>query len=234
MTTPEARDIQLLVGNEIPSDVLAKLSPEELAELERMEAEELMGAGDVDRLEAVFPIEGVDNLGEMTDTRIYEGELEARTPDSDQPDEPLEANLEFLEALELRAEETDDPNEAAEEGMTWVPPMDPPVTGTSADGDPEIAAGFGTTSLDEPFDADHHSGLIWGEDEMTARVREALRADSLVNQYADELSIDTDGGRVRISGAVEDLQDEEQVVAVASIVSGVTSVINHIRVRAIE
>jgi hypothetical protein len=233
MTTPEAKDLRLLIGDEIPADALAQLTPDELAELEHTEAEELMGALDVSRDEAVFPLEGVDNLGEMTDTRIYEGELEARTPDSDQPDEPLAANLEFLEALELRAEETDDPYEAAEEGMTWVPPTDPPVLAGS-DGQPEVAAGFGTTSLDEPYDADHHSEMLWGDDEVTARVREALRADSLVNRYADELSIDTDGSSVRIAGLVDDLRDEEQVIAVASIVSGVERVINRLRVAALE
>ncbi|MEA2623770.1 MAG: hypothetical protein QOH61_2680 [Chloroflexota bacterium] len=211
----------------------ADLTDDERAELERLEAEELMGAREVDRLEAVFPVEGVDTLGSMTDTRIYEGELEARTPDSDQPDEPLEQNLEFLEATELRAEETDDPAEAAEEGMTWVPPTDPPVVSTS-EGDLEMGAGFGTTSLDEPFDADHHSELMWGEDEVTARVREALRADSLASQYADDLHIDTDGSVVRVSGIVDDLEDEEQILAVISEIDGVTDIRNRLRVLGLE
>ena len=88
------------------------VAADEEAEREFHEIEQLMDA-DVERDEAVFPVEGVDDLGQMTDTRIYEGELEARPPDSDQPDEPRVENLEFLESLELRAEETDDPNEAA-------------------------------------------------------------------------------------------------------------------------
>lgn len=209
------------------------LRDQERAELERLEAEELMGAREVDRVEAVFPVEGVDTLGSMTDTRIYEGELEARPPDSDQPDEPLEENLEFLEALELRAEETDDPNEAAEEGMTWVPPTDPPVV-PGRDGDPQVGAGFGTTSLDEPYDADHHGALLWAEDEMTARVREALRADALATRYADDLIIAASGSSVRLAGMVEDLEDEEQVLAVVSEVDGVTSIRNRLRVAALE
>src|SRR5438132_12327141 len=36
----------------------------------------------------------LDDMGEMTDTRIYEGELEARPPDSDQPDRPVAESLE--------------------------------------------------------------------------------------------------------------------------------------------
>ena len=70
----------------------------------------------------------VDKLGEITDTEIYQGELEARAGD-DQPDEPDANNLEALTALELRAGETADPNVAAEEGLAWVSliaPTSPP------------------------------------------------------------------------------------------------------------
>jgi len=205
---------------------------DEQAEREMHEIEQLMDA-DVERDEAVFPIEGIDDLGQMTDTRIDEGELEARTPDSDQPDEPRVENLEFLESLELRAEETDDPAEATEEGLTWVPPTDPPVL-AGRDGDLKIAAGFGTTSLDEPFDADHHDESMWGEDEVTARVYDALRADALASQYVDDLQVESAGAIVRISGIVDDLEDEEQILAVASDVSGVVEVRSRIRVLEME
>jgi hypothetical protein len=205
---------------------------DERAEREHNDIEQLMGV-DEGRNDAVFPVESVDDLGQMTDTRIYEGELEARPPDSDQPDEPLAENLEFLEALELRAEETDDPNEAAEEGLTWVPPPDPPVI-AGADGNPEIASGFGTTSIDEPFDADHHGEPMWGEDEVTARVLDALRADALASQYVDDLQIESAGAVVRISGIVDDLEDEEQILAVASDVTGVSEVRSRIRVLEME
>jgi hypothetical protein len=215
-----------------PGSSQGAAAADESAERDLHEIVELMDA-DVERDEAVFPIEGVDDLGQMTDTRIYEGELEARTPDSDQPDEPLVENLEFLESLELRAEETDDPNEAAEEGLTWVPPTDPPVI-AGADGDPQVAAGFGTTSLDEPFDADHHDEALWGEDEVTARVYDALRADSLASQYIDDLQVESAGAIVRISGIVDDLEDEEQILAVASDVSGVAEVRSRIRVLEME
>ena len=51
---------------------------------------------------------------ELTDTEIYEGDLEAGT-------DPMRSGL--------RSDETDDPNVAAEEGLAYVPPTDPPVTG---------------------------------------------------------------------------------------------------------
>src|SRR4051794_24715295 len=50
---------------------------------------------DVDQA-AFASSEEVDRLGTMTDTRVLEGELEARAPDSDQPDEADAANIEML------------------------------------------------------------------------------------------------------------------------------------------
>jgi hypothetical protein len=181
---------------------------------------------------ATFPMDAVDEKKEITDTAIYEGELEAGTPDSLEPDaEPVES-LDLLESLELRSGETDDPGEAAEEGLTWIPPVDPPVSGVEH-GDPRIAAGFGTTSLDEPYDEDHHRSALPAEDEVTARVREALLADASTTGYADSLDVETEGGVVRIAGWVEDLEDETNVLAVLGAVDGVSEVLNGLRVRAI-
>jgi len=175
----------------------------------------------------------VDDLGSMTDTEIYEGELEARVPDSDQPDDPIAENLDMLVERELRAGETDDANVAAEEGEAWVPPTDPPVV-PGDDAQPEIAAGFGATSIEEPFDADHHADSVTPEDERTERVIEALRADASTSFLADRLSVDTDGGLVLLTGEVDDVADEDNVLAVANTVTGVTEVVSRIRVRSVE
>jgi hypothetical protein len=195
---------------------------------------------DVARLLGLRPVDAgaipgadeVDTLGEITDTRIYQGDLEARPPDSDQPDETEAENLEFLTATELREGETDDPNEAAEEGLTWIPPTDPPVR-ANAEGDAEVAAGFGTTSMDEPFDQDHHAQGLYAVDEVEARVLDALRADASTVGLAEGLSIDVEGGHVVIAGAVEDLHDEDAVVAVAESVEGVREVESRLEVRSV-
>jgi hypothetical protein len=179
----------------------------------------------------VFEAEVVDDLGEMTDTRVYEGDLEARTAGSDQPDRTAAESLEFLESTELRSGETANPDEAAEEGLTWVPPSDPPVVGTEDDGDPRIAAGFGSTADAEPFDADHHSTALPTEDEVTARVTEALLANASTSAYADSLSVDSVGGIVRVSGVVADLEDETSVLEVVSDVDGVVDVRNELVVE---
>ncbi|CAN5585791.1 hypothetical protein BH23CHL6_BH23CHL6_00630 [soil metagenome] len=175
----------------------------------------------------------VDRLGEITDTDIYQGELEAGVHD-DLPTEPDAENLEVLTELELRAGETNDPNVAAEEGMTYVPPIDPPVVPSDDPQGAEVAAGFGGSALDEPYDRDHSAETLSHEDDMSARVREALRADSLTSRYADSVAIGTRGGVVALRGMVDDVDDSDNMAAVASRVSGVAEVIDELSIRALE
>jgi hypothetical protein len=174
----------------------------------------------------------VDRLGTMTDTRVLQGDLEARPPDSDQPDEPDAENIELLTETEFRDGETDDPGEAAEEGLTYVPPVDPPVV-MGAGGMPQVAAGFGTTADDEPFDADHHDTALFGEDERTERVLEALRSHAATSGLVDRLSLETVGSRVVVAGTLDDLDDEDQVLEVISDVDGVTDVVNRIEIESL-
>jgi hypothetical protein len=181
------------------------------------------------------PIPGadeIDTLGEMTDTRVYQGDLEARPPGTDQPDEGPAGNLESLASTELRDGETDDPNEAAEEGLTWIPPIDPPLR-VDDDG-PEVAAGFGTTAQEEPFDADHHSEVVPARDEVEQRIWEALRADAATAGLADHVEFNVEGGVVRIIGVVEDLEDEDAILGVIEAVPGVSIVDSRITIATVE
>src|SRR3954470_14348696 len=164
----------------------------------------------------------LDDLGQITSTDVYEGQLEAGTAD-DLPSDPDAANLELLTELELRADETDDPMEAVEEGFTYVPPIDPPVV-PGGDDNAEIASGLGLSALDEPYDEDHHDDFITTEDEVCARVREALRADSSTNQYAHKIMITASDGVVTLRGIVDDLVDSDNLLAVAEYVEGVDEV----------
>jgi hypothetical protein len=189
------------------------LSPEDVAALEGTPS-----PNDQDAFVESFEIEQAEGL---TDTELYEGNLEAGvvSSSSDVVDE--------LTTLEDRPGETDDPNVAAEEGEAWVPPIDPPVVAdrTSPDG-MTVAAGFGGSALDEPFDADHHSSALPGDDEVTARVREALLADARTSRLADRVAVDTDAGTVTIAGAVDDLEDGDLLAEVASMVTGVVDVVD--------
>jgi hypothetical protein len=172
-------------------------------------------------------------MGHITDTAIYEGELEARPPDSDQPDESAAENLEDLAAGEFRAGETDDPNVAAEEGFTWVPPMDPPIVADDR-GDAAVAAGFATSAEDEPFDADHHAEPVTAGDEVQTRVMEALTTNASTSTLLDDVSIGVEGGVAILQGSVDDLDSEDEIVAVAESVPGIDEVVSYLEIRGFE
>ena len=183
---------------------------------------QLEGTPQRDNQDPTFVEGEVDDLGSISDTEIYEGELEAGVnPDLDTDPE----SLELLTASELRSGETANPDVAAEEGEAWVPPVDPPVVADADSPDGmTIAAGFGSTAMDEPFDADHHSGLLAADDEVSERVREALLADARTSRLANALEVETAGGVVRVRGVVDDLEDGDLIEEVASMVTGVTEV----------
>ncbi|NJN18648.1 MAG: hypothetical protein HC822_21530 [Oscillochloris sp.] len=76
------------------------------------------------RGEAFIERSDIDDLGDITASDIYQGELEAGVND-DLPNDP--DDLELLIERELRSGETSNPFEAVEEGLTYVPPTDPPI-----------------------------------------------------------------------------------------------------------
>jgi len=170
----------------------------------------------------------IENLELLAD--IYEGQLPV-----DVEEGPVSevAGLDLLTDLDLRAGETSDPLVASDEGCTYVPPIDPPVipghTGSLANA--EIASGLGVSALDEPYDEWHHSSFLPSDDEMSARVREALRADSSTSAYADSIDIETRDGMITLRGMVDDLIDNDNLLAVASDVAGVVEVVDQLRVR---
>ena len=98
------------------------------------------------------------------------------------------------------------------------------VADASAPEGVRVAAGFGSTAQDEPFDPDHHSELLPGDDEVTARVKEALFADARTSRLADQLQVATVGGIVVIRGVVDDVDDSDLIEEVASEIDGVSEV----------
>lgn len=178
----------------------------------------------------LFNADEVDDLGSLTRKGIDEGDLIAS--DADRP-EDIET-IEMLTELELREGETDDAMEAAEEGLTYVPPVDPPTVPSDSLEHAEIASGMGTSALDEPYDADHHSSFLPLDDEVAGRVREAIRADSSTTQYVNQIAIEARDGVVTLRGLVDDLTDSDNLLAVAEYVQGVEEVVDELRVRGLE
>ena len=161
---------------------------------------------------------------EPTDTDLYEGELGSSDT----------STIEDLASMELRDGETDDPMVAAEEGLTYIAPVDPPVEPDPDDPQgARIAAGFGSSAEDEPYDRGHRAELLTSEDEIVERIREALLADATTTQYADYLAIAARGGTVAVRGVVEDIDDTDNIVEVISRVAGVEDVIDELEVPGI-
>jgi hypothetical protein len=190
---------------------------------------QLMGEEAHDDQDGALDVSEVETSPGVSDTAVYEGDLEARGGDA----VPAEgAQVQGLASTGLREGETDNPDVAAEEGQTWVPPVDPPVVADAeAEDGIRIAAGFGSTARDEPFDGDHHSTFLPGDDEVSERVREALLADARTSRLADRVDIETAAGLVVVRGAVDDIEDGDLLAEVAMEVSGVTEVRDETEVR---
>jgi hypothetical protein len=136
----------------------------------------------------------VDETDRVTDTEVYEGEDPA----------DLVGSLDLLTTDGPRAGETDDAYVAAQEGLTWIPPTDPPLADST------------------------------DEDDVAGRVRDALRADAATNRYADEIAIGAVGSRVALRGVVDDIEDSDSLLEVAGRVQGVSEVIDELEVSSLR
>ena len=144
------------------------------------------------------------------------------------------ADYEGTDDADMRVGETSNPDVAADEGMTWVPPVDPPVVADPDDPQgARLAAGFGTSADAERFDDSHRAEVLSSEDDFVGRIREALLADSATTGYADALAIATRGTTVAIRGVVDDIDDTDMIVEVISRVPGVEDVIDETEVRGV-
>lgn len=195
-------------------------------------ARELMGERQQRDQSAVVDYSEIDSLEGNTPTKLYEGEPGDSLENEDQTGEDTES-LDMLTEREFRADETDDALEAIEEGYTYIPPTDPPVV-PSQEGDydnAEVASGFSASSIEEEYSVDTHSNALPADDEMQARVREALLADSSTSNYAHRIAIAVRNGVVTLRGVVDDLVDSDNLLAVAGYVEGIDDVIDELEVR---
>jgi hypothetical protein len=207
------------------------LNPEDVAWEEKQR--QLEGRQTDDQQSALFDKSRVDTRDEATSTDLYEGET---APDMDEMPADRVHQPESLASREERAGETSDAFKAAEESMTYIPPIDPATLPSDDFQQARIASGLGASSFAEAYDIDHHSTVVPGPDEMRQRVYEALLADSSTNRYADAVEIELrEGGRqVILRGTVEDMLDSENVAAVTQYATGVTDVVDELRVKTME
>lgn len=198
-----------------------RLDPDDVAlieEIQSLQGEEMPADQD-----AVLEPDEIERRRTPTRTELDRGEP---APDLEAA-ESEEATLDGLAGEELREGETDDPDVAAEEGLTYVPPIDPPVRANEEEpGGFEVAAGTGVSALSEPYDEDHASELLSEESDLTARIRDALEADAATSDLADRLVIGTRGSTVVVRGIVDDINDGDNIAAVIERVNCVEEVID--------
>ncbi len=174
-----------------------------------------------DDQDAVLAPDEIESERGVTDTEIYLGELEAGVA-ADRTGRAGEIeSLEGLADQDLRAGETDIPYVAVEEGLTYVPPSDPPVVPSDDPQGADVAAGRGMSGVE---DFAEESALLSDESDLTARIREAFRADAATTTLADRVIIGTRGSTVVLRGVVDTIDDGDSLADVASRVAGVDEV----------
>ncbi|HET7167930.1 MAG TPA: BON domain-containing protein [Candidatus Limnocylindrales bacterium] len=189
-----------------------------LEEIQTLQGEELPMDQD-----AVLEPDEIEGRRRLTRTELDGGATE--------PDLELlggqTAALDGLALDDLRTGETDDPKVAAEEGLSYVPPIDPPVRSDAEEpGGLEVAAGMAVSAESDPYDTDHRSELLSIEGDLTARIREALEADAATSGLADRLIVGTRGSTAVVRGVVDGLEDTDTIVAVIGRVEGIEDVID--------
>jgi hypothetical protein len=194
---PIEEDIQALQGEEMPEDQDGALAADEV-EMARV----------------------------PTMTELDSGAV--TIPDRRGLDDPFDPNatssLDAAADSELREGETDDPIVAIEEGLTYVPPSDPPTVPSDDPQGIDVAAGSGVEGADEPFDDDHRDGADLDESDMNARVRAAIRDDAATSQYADRIEIAVLGSTAILRGTVDEIDDGDTLAAVVERVGGIREV----------
>jgi len=192
-------------------------------------------------VEGVQAMQGEELPGDQ-DAVLEPGEFESRrqptltevdhgAPPPGNDDRATIGSLDGLALDDLRDGETDDPIAATEEGLTYVPPVDPPTLPSDDPQGIDVAAGTGVSGSDEPFDASHHGEGVPEDLEMTARIREALRADAATAAYADQLRVVTIGSRAIIRGVVDDVEDADSIAEVVDRVDGILEVTDETTLR---
>lgn len=182
---------------------------EELREMAGYRSEQDQGMGAISASE-------LEHIGNPTVTDIYQMDNDERSDMIDPEDESLDT----LTNANLREGETDDVMEAIEEGLSYVPPIDPPV---QADSDADF----------EQADADEQGNEPVAS--LASQVHVRLIHDSATAQLAHRIHVrEVEAGVIELSGVVDDLTDEDLLLGVAESVEGIDEVVSALRVRGVD
>ena len=117
---------------------------------------------------------------------------------------------------------TTDPQLSAQEQVPYFPPTDPVVRPTNDYEGLEVVGGFAESAMDEPENA---TGVFPNtDDDLAEAVRRELKEDAATADLAPHIRVSARRGVVILRGAVETMDDVEEVEAVAGRVEGVVEV----------
>jgi hypothetical protein len=137
-----------------------------------------------------------------------------RNPDF--TDQPLLDNP--LAAAGASGSAADDPANDGDE--VYIPPTDPVVT-TDLHGQAQVLGGFATSSTDDVAVPRSSDGQL-GDEAIADTVRQELREDATTTDL--QVEVEVNAGVVVLRGTVGDLDDVDNVEAVAGRVPGVIEV----------
>lgn len=189
---------------------------EQLREMAGYRSEDDQGLGAISATE-------LDRVGNPTVTDLYQMDNDERR-DMIDPDDAGDESLDELTSANLRDGETDDVMEAIEGGLTYVPPIDPPLQ-SNHDTPDEIAVVNGFA-----LDADEAGNE--GIASLAKQVHVRLLHDSATSQVAHRVRVrEVSPGIIHLHGEIDDLTDEDLVIGVAEDIEGVEEVVSHLTVR---
>ena len=165
----------------------------------------------------------LETVGNQTVTDLYQMDNDER---SDMID-PEETSLDDLTNPNLREGETDDVMEAIEEGLSYVPPIDPPLQA-----DPDSPDGIAIVN-GFALDADEAGNEVVAS--LAKQVHVHLLHDAATSLIAERIHVrETEPGYIELSGTIDDLTDEDMLLSVAEYVEGVEEVVSSLKVRGID
>lgn len=170
--------------------------------------------------------ETYDNQGSDVTDEEFEQIVEER-PDRSDDTERIERDLATEQQFDTQhgAGHTHNPTEAAEQGLTYTPPSDPPVRpGDDAEG-AEVAAGFAPDMEDSTPDARNLPAGVDNNDlELRNDVIEVMQDNSETADVADTVAVQVRDGVVTLRGSVTTEADESRLYDIIIELPGVEDV----------
>lgn len=161
-----------------------------------------------------------------TDPELSEEQLEQADDLLGRPQAQVDRDLATEQAFNTQDGDghTYNPHLAAEQGLTYTPPTDPPVVPSDDLQGAEVATGFGTSMEESSPDEEILPDRVDNNDlELAGDVEQALRFNSETAHLTD-LTVSVRDGEVTVQGTIPGDEDRPLIDAIVANLPGVTRV----------